>query len=770
MKNLVFLIILSLAFTQRPFAQNAIGQWVDQLSYQSVDQIIDDGEQLYCLTGKGLFTYEKSSGLLTRMSKSTGLSDVDIVSAAYADQVGVLVLGYANGNIDLVTSNGITNLGDIKRSSVIGDKGIYRIIAEGDEAWLATGFGIVVIDLVAVEVKDTYFIAPGGGSVTVYDLILDPDLVWAATDGGILTADRASNLADFFNWNLISDIPSATEPFDQIERYGDWVLTHSLGTPEVIYANDGSGWIPVPGTEGVQTQDIVRSGDQVIFAYRNFLQVRNSQLNNDLTVNQYPFDEGVRSLTGRSDGQGGYWIGDENYGLVRYSSADEVNSVFPDGPRYDDSWQLHAFDGRLYMAHGELQTNFDNQFSNKGFSGREGAQWITYDDQLIDGSVRDLVDVRIDPFDPDLKYFAAFFGGVLQYDSSSDEYVLFSEEQNNANLEPSTLNPDRIQVGNLAFDISGNLWATNNYTAEPFKVRTRDGEWKAFGCPGVISGNTLLGEMVVTESGQTWTVLPRGVGLLLLQHGNDLEDTDSHQCKTFGTGVGDGALPTTTIFSIAEDRDGEIWLGTAEGPVVNYNPLSIFTSNPADFQSILVERDGNVERLLGSESITSIEVDGANRKWIGTLTGGVFLLSSDGTEELLHFTTSNSPLFSDVIKDIEVDPVTGAVHIATDKGTVTYFGDATQGGLENECFDVYPNPVRPGYEGVITLDGLVRDSEVKFTDLAGNIVFQSISNGGRVTWNGRDFSGNKVATGVYFALVSDSEGESSCVTKLLFIR
>ena len=97
-------------------------------------------------------------------------------------------------------------------------------------------------------------------------------------------------------------------------------------------------------------------------------------------------------------------------------------------------------------------------------------------------------------------------------------------------------------------------------------------------------------------------------------------------------------------------------------------------------------------------------------------------------------------------------------------------GDATQGGLENECFDVYPNPVRPGYEGVITVDGLIRDSEVKFTDITGNIVFQTVSNGGRAVWNGNDFNGNRVSTGVYFALVADAEGSSTCVTKILLIN
>ena len=158
-KTLLLVFLLSsLYFDSR--GQEAIGQWADQLSYRSAEQIVDDGNTLYCASGSGLFSYEKSSGIITRMSKVSGLSDVGVSSLGFVDELSTLIIGYSNGNIDLVNPSGLINLSDIKRSSVIGDKGIYRIIVNGDEAWLATGFGIVVIDIQDVEVKDTYFIAP----------------------------------------------------------------------------------------------------------------------------------------------------------------------------------------------------------------------------------------------------------------------------------------------------------------------------------------------------------------------------------------------------------------------------------------------------------------------------------------------------------------------------------------------------------------------------------------------------------------------------------
>jgi hypothetical protein len=185
---------------------------------------------------------------------------------------------------------------------------------------------------------------------------------------------------------------------------------------------------------------------------------------------------------------------------------------------------------------------------------------------------------------------------------------------------------------------------------------------------------------------------------------------------------------------------------------------------------ILIEQDGNVEVLLGNQTVTAIAVDGADRKWIGTQGGGLFLLSPDGTEEIAHFTSSDSPLLSDGILSLDIDPLTGEVFIGTDRGLLSYRSDATQGTLEATCLDVYPNPVRPGYSGPITFEGMPRDSDVKITDAAGNIVFQMTSNGGRAIWNGQDFAGRAVSTGVYFALVNGPDVEESCVSKVLLVR
>ena len=285
-----------------------------------------------------------------------------------------------------------------------------------------------------------------------------------------------------------------------------------------------------------------------------------------------------------------------------------------------------------------------------------------------------------------------------------------------------------------------------------------------------LSPGSYIGQTVHADDGMVWMILPRANGLVVYDYGGTISNTNDDRIKKLGTGENNGGLPTSDVLAIAKDLDGEIWAGTASGPAIHFSPSGIFNTDPIDFQQILIEQDGVVEILLGNQTITSIAVDGANRKWLGTLSDGVFLLSSDGTQQIQRFTKENSPLFSNSIKDIAIDPSSGTVYFATSQGILGYASDANSGLLENTCYDVYPNPVRPDYSGPITIDGLTRGSNVKITDVAGNLVFQTSSNGGRAVWDGNDFNGRRVSTGVYYALVTAPEAASTCTSKILLVN
>ena len=174
--------------------------------------------------------------------------------------------------------------------------------------------------------------------------------------------------------------------------------------------------------------------------------------------------------------------------------------------------------------------------------------------------------------------------------------------------------------------------------------------------------------------------------------------------------------------------------------------------------------------LLAEQQVQCIAIDGGNRKWFGTANSGAYLMNETGTKELLHFTVENSPLPSDNILSISVEPKSGEVFFVTAKGVVSYRGDATEAGNSFGEVYVFPNPVRPDYQGVVTIAGLAADVNVKITDIAGNIVYETTANGGQATWDGNNFSGRRVATGIYLVFCSNDDGSETFVTKLLFVN
>ena len=231
-----------------------------------------------------------------------------------------------------------------------------------------------------------------------------------------------------------------------------------------------------------------------------------------------------------------------------------------------------------------------------------------------------------------------------------------------------------------------------------------------------------------------------------------------------------GNLPDLFVRSLAKDKDGAIWIGTNQGVAVVYNPGSVFDGTNYDAQKVIIEQDGYAQYLLETENVNAIAIDAANRKWFGTANGGLFLMSADGTKQLLNFNTENSPLPSNNITDIAVNDVTGEVFIGTDKGLISYQGDATEGGETCEDYLVFPNPVLHNYNGPIAIKGLINNADVKITDVAGNIVFHTKANGGLATWNGMNYKGERAQTGVYIVYVSNEDGTQTCTTKMLFSR
>ena len=323
----------------------------------------------------------------------------------------------------------------------------------------------------------------------------------------------------------------------------------------------------------------------------------------------------------------------------------------------------------------------------------------------------------------------------------------------------------------MEYDDEGNLWIANCYSNKPLKVLKADGNWVSFET-GTTPKGVFTSKLVIDNAGNKWMGLYER-GLLAYNNNGTIDNLSDDSYKVLQTGTGNGNLPSNNVTAVAVDFDDEIWIGTEDGFVVLYNSAGVFGSTNVDASRILVNFEGNVEQLLDDTPISDIEIDGGNRKWIATASTGIFLLSADGQEVITHFTKENSPLISDNILDMEFDYQTGELFIVTDIGLVSYRSDATQGDPEYSNVTVFPNPVKPDYFGPITIQGIRYDSDVKITDVAGNLVYQTTSNGGTATWNGKTLTGENVPGGIYMIWTATNEkkdGQNKKVAKVAVIR
>jgi hypothetical protein len=145
------------------------------------------------------------------------------------------------------------------------------------------------------------------------------------------------------------------------------------------------------------------------------------------------------------------------------------------------------------------------------------------------------------------------------------------------------------------------------------------------------------------------------------------------------------------------------------------------------------------------------------------------VVSANGMETYHTFTKDNSILPSNNVLSLAIDPTTGKVFIGTENGLVAYMGEATEGAKDYSSVYAYPNPVRPEYDGPVTVSGLKENSTVKITDVKGNLINQGESLGGQYIWNGKNMQRNRVETGTYLVFGSSEDGLEGVVAKIMVV-
>ncbi len=783
-KHIFLLSIFLLVLFQLAFAQVGVGQWQDHLPYTNGICVTESESHIYSASKEAIISYNKSSGEIERLNKITGLSDIGIQSIAFSINYKTLIIGYTNGNIDLLKNNQLVNIADIKRKTISSEKSINHILFIDNYAILSTGFGIVLLDVERQEIKSTWYIGEMASYINIFETDFDGEYIYAATENGIYKGDYYNNnLADYNQWEIITNVNQGglvhlqNKNYNTLEYFKGELIINKHNTLEqhkdTLYVYDNNTWRVFSDTS-LHDCAHLSSNDQFVAVTMPYSILTFEDINQaGEKTYEYKFQSTGEvssptpsmAIPGLEDQ---LIIADRTRGLVKQHGIWNDQEISINGPSSAKVFDISSAGNNVWVVSGGYNSSYVPTFTHGQVNINRNNEWTSITRNNTDAfeNILDLVSIIVNPYNPSQAFAGSWVNGILEFQNNQ---VVKVYNETNSTIE-AIGDSDMIRIGSLAFDKNQNLWITNSGAGIPIHVRTPNNQW--YGLDYSTHINVFnIGDIIITKNNHKWVVLP-GKGIFVFDENETFDNMNDDRKKRFNVVDEGGKIISNKIHSIAEDHDGSIWVGTDQGVVIYYDPEDVFEKDLVAHKVLIPRNDGTnkADPLLGAETVTAICVDGANKKWFGTQNGGVFQTSADGIEEIHHFNTGNSPLFSNNIITMNINGESGEVYIGTEAGLLSYRGEATEG--EEDYTDVYtfPNPVEPDYEGPITIHGLVAGSTVKITDISGNLVFETRSEGGQAIWYGKNLNGDRVHTGVYLVFSANEDGTQSNVTKILFVN
>lgn len=747
----------------------AIGTWTDHVCYRNGNGVAEVKNKIFCSSTNGIFSYNKTDQSIERLSKCNGLSDFGIKTIKYNDKYDVLLIAYQNSNVDLIKGNTIINISDIKRKEMAGSKTINSILFIDKLAYLSCSFGIVVLDIVNLEIKETYYIGDNGDALSVNDLTTDLTNLYAATDAGIRQASLSSNLVDFNSWTFTAGASSGM--YNAITLFNNKLViskqnTNSSGIRiDSIYYNNNNTWVRFDSVYQFSISSFTSTSNHL------FVNAKYSFYSYDLNFKLNDVGWGWHNLNASIlDKDGTIWLADNNEGLINYTKGSTI--IIPNGPVSSNVTYLASLNNVVWVAPGGRNSAWGSIYCRDGISYYKDNKWskIKGSNYPAIDTINDINTLVIDPSDNSHAYGASWGNGLVEFKNFGEQINVYNFSNTDSIITAIYPKNYMTRIGGMTYDNNGNLWFTNDNVTDGLVVRTFDNKWYNYPIGTIFKIGGDISNLVIDDINQKWIILPRGTGVLVYNDNNTLDNKTDDQAIVLNNNVGNGGLPSSSVFSIAKDKEGEIWVGTDAGIGVFYNPEKVFTGKNFDSKQITLQQDGHTQYLLSTEQINVIAIDGANRKWIGTNNSGAYLMSADGTKQIYHFTSDSTPLLSNTVTAITIDNTSGEVFFGTDKGIVSFHGTATEGTASYSDIYAYPNPVKPNYDGVIAIKGLVANVNVKITDISGVLIYETTAFGGQAIWNGRSFNGDKAHAGVYLVFCSNPDGSQTQITKILVLN
>jgi hypothetical protein len=704
-----------------------------------------------------MFIYTPEDNGIQILSKINGLSDVTLSAVNHRPETNLIILGYENGNVDIIEDKEVFNIIDIKNADISYQKKILDIEFFNQFVYFIMEFGVIVYNQQQNAIKETWQnLGADGDFLQITKGSVLRDTIFLATERGVIAGDLdpGNNLLDYRNWkHFQTDEGLPPEPTREMEILSQNL--YAVQNDNMIYQYEDGRWRRVFSLIDGNILSVKSNNAALTFTLSDRVYyIKNEQPIQEIT------DDHFLSLKNAIIVDEDLYAADFINGLIRiHATSSEV--IRPSGPFANDIYKIFNFGDEIVV----LPQGFDNQYqplgSTHGFYHFNDGSWENYNNTGGFGTIsipdiKDLIDIDHHPFD-DKIFFASHGYGLMEWDQEIS-FTVYDENIQGVTLINSNP-PERFTlVPALEVDHSGKVWMSNYNSSLPLHEFEPPDAWTGY--PVATLGTSNVIDLIITGENNLWLVVHPAFGGGIIVY-----NEESGQVQRLTTQVGSGGLPDNNITAIIKDLDGQIWVGTTDG--VAYFPFPFLVFDDPDFEAIRPIYENNF--LFRNETITSLDVDGGNRKWIGT-DKGAWLFSPDGTELIRNFNMKNSPILSDKINDVEVNQVSGEVFFGTDKGLISFRGDAVASEDKHSNVKIFPNPVTPNFNGIVGIQGLPQNSVVKITDISGKLVYETRSEGGMATWNVIDNGGGRPDTGIYLVFSSTEDGSDTYVGKLAIVK
>lgn len=740
MKKLILSILIT-TFTHATAQQN--GRWYDLFSYHNIVTIRENNSELIAATENGIFYYNTVSGEMRKLSKANGLHEVKITAFDYNPATKIALVGYKNGTLDVITPEGITYIVDIPLAqSYTGDKKINHISITGNLAVISVGYGVSIFDLTKKEFGDSCFFVTNGVFESSREATIKDNNVLSITNNGLKSHTMDTGFPIYSSWN---NVQGTSGIYSNIANGA----TLAFSDQNSVYFGTAIGSWNRIAQNFTNIKDVAVSSQNIIVAHQNTVSV---------------FDlNGVflQSLVAPEEVNTGYFINNKIFAGTTHSGILDSNaqSIKPDGPYSNTSYRISLLNDEIWISSGGWNENNDPIYRGLGYYHFNGTQWQYPDLFKTNPYSYNVFDVVPHPQKPSEVYFSNFV-------SYSPMKGIYKMENNSFVKKYSLDNTDwYYRSSGLVFDENNTLFNTITHVGTP------PGGADSLGFYGLNTSNDALSTTVIKDVGAiAGKPVVKNKTLWLpsyREHGGVVAFNYNTKTSVY-LNMGNG-LPTNDVKSLAIDNSDDLWIGTSKGLRILNN------ANAADANSkvtpIIITQSGIAEELFKDATINQIAVDSGNQKWVSVEKGGVFYLSSSGDKTYNHFNKGNSPIPNDSVTDIAIDHKTGKVYFVTADGVVVYQGDIANISSNFGNVLVYPNPVvYSHYKGNVKIRGLAEKTNIRITDSAGNLVHQAVARGGFYEWDLNNSNGARVASGIYFVLMTNQDATDKATVKIAVVN